>query len=104
VAASLAGGTAVSVPPVGVGATLVGGGAVGVASALGDADGAVVDGVALGLLVALGGCEGDGVRLGRGRTLWEGDGFGEGRAGWLVTGVTSIGLGDDSGRGGRTHR
>lgn len=101
-AAPLAGGPAVPVP-VGVGAVPVGTGAVGVASALG-AGGAVVDGVALGRLVRLGVCEGDGVRVGLGRSVREGDGFADGEAGRLVTGVTSIGPGVGSGRGGRTHR
>jgi hypothetical protein len=104
VAAPLAGGATVSVPlgAGGVGDTLVGG-AVGVASALGDG-GTVGGGVALGRRVGLGVFDGEGVRVGLGRTLCEGDGFDEGRAGALVTGVTSTGLGDDSGRGGRIHR
>jgi hypothetical protein len=100
VAAPLADGTAV---PVGVGAALVGAGAVGVASVLGAA-GAVVDGVPLGRPVGLGACEGDGVWVGPGRSVREGDGFGDGDAGRPVTGVTSIGPGVDSGWGGRTHR
>jgi hypothetical protein len=87
----------------GVGATLVGG-PVGVASALGGAGGAVVGGVAVGFPVGVGVFEGEGVRDGLGRTLRDGDGLTEGCDGVLVTGVTSTGLGEISGRGGRTHR
>lgn len=87
----------------GVGATLVGG-PVGVASALGGTGGAVVGGVAVGFPVGLGLFEGEDVRDGPGRTLRDGDGFAEGCDGVLVTGVTSTGLGEVSGRGGRTHR
>jgi hypothetical protein len=100
VAAPLAGGVAVSVAVgAGVGATLVGAGAVGVASAVG-ADGVAVGAGALGRWLGLGVREG----VGLGRSVREGDGFADGEAGRLVTGVTSTGLGVASGRGGRTHR